>query len=404
LHIFFLSDKINLLSKTKRKKEMVIKLPENVEKLILLAEQSGEKAVIVGGCVRDSLLGKEPTDWDIAISCLPLKTKEIYKDYKTVDTGIKYGTVSVLTDDGIYEITTFRSETEYGDLRHPKEVVFEKNINEDLKRRDFTVNALAYNPKEGMVDLFNGTEDLKNKTIRAVGNADERFKEDALRILRAIRFESTLGFSCDEETKRGIFENATLLEGISKERIKQEMDKMFSKGRNVEKTLLKYEEIFKTAIKSIKSLKEAKGIDNFEGEAKWAKLLLDEDIEEVAKELKFSNKLKAYCHLIQKNIKKGQCQSLVDARRFVKETGEENAKKIIAFKKQMGEKVEKDEAFLKEIKEKRLCCSIKELAINGNDLIEMGIKKEEIKKELERRLDLVIEEKCENIKEELKKW
>lgn len=205
---------------------MQIKLPENVKKIIEKLESAGFEAYAVGGCVRDSLLGRVPNDWDITTSAKPLETKALFK--RTFDTGIKHGTISVLLDKEIYEVTTYRIDGEYEDARHPKEVTFTANLSEDLLRRDFTINAMAYNPKKGLVDLYGGVEDLNNKIIRCVGNPYDRFSEDALRIMRAVRFASQLDYSIEENTKRAIKELAPTLEKISAERIQTELIKMMT--------------------------------------------------------------------------------------------------------------------------------------------------------------------------------
>ena len=175
---------------------MQIILPKNVNKIIHVLEEHGFQAYAVGGCIRDSLLGRTPHDWDITTSALPEQVKALFK--KTVDTGIQHGTVTILLDGEGYEVTTYRLDGEYEDSRHPKEVTFTSLLSEDLKRRDFTVNAMAYNEKDGLVDLFGGQKDMEEKVIRCVGDPLERFTEDALRILRAVRFAAQLGFSTGE--------------------------------------------------------------------------------------------------------------------------------------------------------------------------------------------------------------
>lgn len=203
---------------------MKIQLPEKVSEIIDTLHANGHEAYAVGGCVRDSILGRVPDDWDITTSATPLETKELFK--RTFDTGIEHGTITVLLDKDAFEVTTYRVDGKYEDNRHPKEVTFTRSLSEDLLRRDFTINAMAYNDAEGLVDIFGGMEDLKNKTIRCVGNAEARFGEDALRILRAVRFASQLGFEIEEETRQGIRKLAPTLANISAERIQVELIKM----------------------------------------------------------------------------------------------------------------------------------------------------------------------------------
>lgn len=203
---------------------MEITLPKQVKKIIETLEQAGYEAYAVGGCIRDSVLGRMPNDWDITTSARPLETKALFR--RTVDTGLKHGTVTVLMDGEGYEVTTYRIDGEYEDGRHPKEVLFTSDLVEDLRRRDFTINAMAYNEKDGMVDAFDGMGDMERRIIRCVGDAGERFTEDALRILRAVRFSAQLGFSIEEKTREAVMHLAGNLAKISAERIQTEMIKL----------------------------------------------------------------------------------------------------------------------------------------------------------------------------------
>ena len=203
---------------------MKLTIPVNAEKILRVLENQGFEAFIVGGCVRDSILGRRPDDWDITTSARPEQVKALFR--RTVDTGLKHGTVTVLMDKESYEVTTYRIDGEYEDGRHPKEVAFTASLEEDLKRRDFTINAMAYHPDRGLVDLFRGMDDIRAEIIRCVGNPLERFGEDALRILRAVRFSAQLGFSIEEETKKGIEELVPNLKLVSAERIQTELVKL----------------------------------------------------------------------------------------------------------------------------------------------------------------------------------
>lgn len=202
---------------------MIIDLPKNVKNIIESLKEHGFEGFAVGGCVRDSLLKKTPTDWDITTDARPEDMKKIFK--KTFDTGIAHGTVTVLMDGVGYELTTYRIDGNYSDGRHPDSVSFSKNLSEDLCRRDFTINAMAYSHNKGIVDLFDGRKDLQNGIIRAVGDAKKRFDEDALRMLRAVRFAAQLGFKIDDDTFEAIKEKAKLLSKVSKERIFVELNK-----------------------------------------------------------------------------------------------------------------------------------------------------------------------------------
>lgn len=203
---------------------MKIILPERVNFIINRLKENGYEAYAVGGCVRDSVLGRIPDDWDITTSATPNETKALFP--RTFDTGIEHGTITVLVEKESFEVTTYRVDGEYEDSRHPKEVVFTRSLREDLLRRDFTINAMAYNEEEGLVDIFGGMKDLEQKMIRCVGNAQERFGEDALRILRAVRFAAQLGFEIEPDTMEGIRKLAPTLANISAERIQVELIKM----------------------------------------------------------------------------------------------------------------------------------------------------------------------------------
>ena len=205
-----------------------IELPASAAKVIAEIEKAGFEAYVVGGCVRDSILGKKPDDWDITTSAKPQDIKKIFRS--TVDTGIKHGTVTVLMRENGklngYEVTTYRIDGDYADGRHPKEVMFTPELSEDLKRRDFTINAMAYHPERGLVDLFSGREDLEKKIIRCVGDPNERFSEDALRMMRAIRFAAVLGGTVEEKTFEAVRAHAADLSKISAERIRTEAEKL----------------------------------------------------------------------------------------------------------------------------------------------------------------------------------
>lgn len=205
---------------------MTMDMPKNVDTAINLLQSAGFEAYAVGGCVRDSLLGKIPNDWDITTSAKPEDMKSVFVNFRCIDTGIKHGTVTVVIDGEPLEITTFRLDGEYEDNRHPKSVTFTSDLGADLGRRDFTVNAMAYSKMTGTVDLFGGQNDLKNKIIRCVGDPDRRFNEDALRILRALRFASALDFEIEEKTAQSLLKNRALLGNISEERIAKELLKL----------------------------------------------------------------------------------------------------------------------------------------------------------------------------------
>ena len=217
---------------------MIINLPEDVRHIINKLADEGYEAYAVGGCVRDSVIGRVPDDWDITTSARPEDVKRIFR--RTVDTGIEHGTVTVMIGREGYEVTTFRIDGEYKDSRHPENVEFTASLKEDLKRRDFTINAMAYNEQEGIVDLFGGMDDIQSGIIRCVGNPADRFAEDALRMLRAVRFSAQLGYDIDKDTAAAIEELAGTIAAVSKERIHTEIGKtiMSSHPEYIEKACL----------------------------------------------------------------------------------------------------------------------------------------------------------------------
>lgn len=203
-----------------------LELPEDVKTIIETLAADGFEAYAVGGCVRDALLHREPNDWDITTSAMPTDVKRLFR--RTVDTGIEHGTVTVMIGSVGYEVTTYRIDGEYEDCRHPNGVTFTKSLSEDLLRRDFTINAMAYNDKNGLVDLYHGTDDLQNRIIRCVGDPTERFTEDALRVFRAVRFAAQLGFTIEPATKDAMQALAPNLNKVSAERIREELSKLLA--------------------------------------------------------------------------------------------------------------------------------------------------------------------------------
>ena len=202
-----------------------IELPKNVSRLLATLHNAGFLAYVVGGCVRDSLLGRPVSDWDVTTDATPEQVKSVFAGYKTIDTGLKHGTVTVLFEGGIFEITVFRIDGTYTDGRHPDQVAFSSSLAEDLARRDFTINAMAYNETEGIIDLYGGRDDISNRRICAVGEAAKRFTEDALRILRGVRFSATLGFELESKTYEAMLALASRLSLVSSERVQAELSR-----------------------------------------------------------------------------------------------------------------------------------------------------------------------------------
>ena len=225
---------------------MEIYLPQKVKFIIDKMYERGYEAFIVGGCVRDSILGITPNDYDITTNAKPEEIIDIFKDFKIIDNGIKHGTVGIIIEKEVYEITTYRIEGEYENNRRPKNVEFALDIEDDLKRRDFTINAIAYNDKLGIIDKFDGIKDIKNKIVKTVGNPDERFNEDGLRLVRAIRFSSKLNFKIEDKTLKSIYKNVDIIKNISKERITDEFTKMILSDKPQDIILLYKTGIFKS--------------------------------------------------------------------------------------------------------------------------------------------------------------
>ena len=220
-----------------------MELPFQIAEILERFERFDYDAFVVGGCVRDALMGNQPHDYDITTSALPNETERVFSDCRVIETGIKHGTVTVLYKGQSIEITTFRVDGEYADGRHPNSVTFSRSIEDDLSRRDFTMNGIAYNPKVGLVDPFGGENDIKSRTIRCIGNPELRFSEDALRILRALRFSSVLGFSIEKRTAETITSHRSDLHKVSAERIFSELKRLLC-GKDIKRVMLEYPKVF----------------------------------------------------------------------------------------------------------------------------------------------------------------
>lgn len=434
---------------------MHIELPEKVRWIIQELENAGYEAYAVGGCVRDSLLGRIPDDWDITTSATPYQVKHIF--HRTIDTGIQHGTVTVMIDKDGFEVTTYRIDGEYEDSRHPKEVIFTQNLVEDLKRRDFTINAMAYNDRSGIVDVFGGMNDLESKIIRCVGEAKERFTEDALRIMRAVRFSAQLGYEIESQTKQAIIELSPNLTNISAERIQTELVKLvlsphpdylkIAYDLGITRVILpELDAAFETMqnnphhiynvgehqlccmlnVRSDKALRLAallhdigkpvtkvtdeNGTDHFRGH----QLVGEEMASTILKRLKFDNdtitKVKKYVRYHDYPIE----MTPQAVRRAINEIGEEYFSQILEIKyadmmaqsmyqrEQKEQNLEKIEKIYKEILDRNECVSLKTLAITGKELMALGVPQgKEIGIILKKLLDEVMEYPNNNTKEYL---
>lgn len=434
---------------------MFIQMPQQVEKILNVLEANGFEAYIVGGCVRDSVLGKVPDDWDITTNALPFQTIKCFKTYKIVETGLKHGTVTIIIDHKPFEVTTFRIDGKYSDNRRPDDVAFTRNLKEDLSRRDFTINAMAYNPKKGLIDFFGGKNDIQNKIINCVGNPDLRFGEDALRIMRAIRFASVLDFQIENNTSISIHNNKFLLKNIAYERISTELNKLLL-GDGVKRILINYVDVISEFIPEIKPVigfeqnnphhyldvwqhsvesivqckkelicrltmlfhdigkplcysEDSQGIGHFYGHPKYSARIAETTL----KKLRYDNftiqRVKDLILYHDCDIKPKRKQ----LKRLLNKLGKETVKQLfevkIADTKAHAstcfsriEDVENSKLVLEQILEQNQCFSLKDLAVKGNDLIAIGVPKgKQIGIILNKLVDMVIDEKVPNDKNKL---
>ena len=390
---------------------MKINLPPKVRYIINKIYENNYEAYIVGGCVRDAILGFEPNDYDITTSASPNTIQEIFKDFKCIETGIEHGTVSVLMEDEIFEITTYRIEGEYKDHRRPDKVDFTDRLEEDLKRRDFTINAMAYNEKKGLIDLFGGKEDLNNKIIKTVGNPYDRFNEDGLRMIRAIRFSSKLNFTIEKETLKAIYDKSFIINNISLERITDEFTKIIlsDKPENIkylfETKLLKYLNIsneddigkLKQFYNEIVILKKI----NKNLEKRLA--LLDYIVEKnnincksFCNELIYSKKIIKNHNIILTLLKNIEIDHLnkVEIKKILSGVDRNLLEEYLDISRIIYDKEKKvDEIIdiLSEIEENNECYIIKNLKVNGRDIMSLGYKNKEVGEVLNYLLEIVIE-------------
>lgn len=424
--------------------------------IIKTLEQNGFEAYVVGGCVRDSLIGLNPNDWDICTSAKPEQTKECFQEYHIIETGMQHGTITIMIDHEPYEVTTYRIDGEYLDNRHPNEVQFVNSLKEDLARRDFTINAMAYNPKDELIDYFGGQLDLQNKVIQCVGNSDARFNEDALRIMRALRFASTYDFKIDDATKLSVHQFKSLLTNIAVERINSELCKLLC-GSGVKYILTHYHDVIGVFIPEILAMagfeqnnphhmynvwehtvnaiyhassdmivrltvlfhdigkphcytQDEQGIGHFYGHGQ-----ISSDMSyDIMKRLKFDNDtVNQVKELVLYHDADIQPRNK-HIKRWLNKIGEERLRQLIEVKIadiSAQSRLEREERLLTlskmkmcidEVISQQQCFCLKDLAINGRDLIEIGIHQgTQIGVILYKLMDLVIEEQINNEKDEL---
>ncbi len=374
---------------------------------------NGYQVYLVGGSVRDILLNQDPHDYDIATSAKPKEVFNLFKDYKIKTEGINEGSLTLIINDNEYEITTFRLEDEYKDHRHPSKVEYTTNLSDDLKRRDFTINALAYNPSTGLIDLYNGLTDIKNRLIRTMGKADKRFNEDALRILRALRFGAQLDFTIEENTSKSIFKNKELLNYLSAERIAEEFIKIIL-SVNCDKILIEYKEIFYQIYPQLRDIPISKYKDTCK---KVAQCKVDtisrlaiffSNVYDYKSILSHFNLGKKFENDIEQLIKQQYIivpLERIELKRFIHDNSLTFTYQLIRFQYLLkyidALEYSTYRELLRNIEEQKQCYQLKDLAINGNDLLALGLSNKEIGILLQQLLDLVIEEQLDNNKETL---
>lgn len=429
-------------------------LPNQIKTVLDRLYRNGFSAYIVGGCVRDMIMGKEPNDYDVTTSALPDEILEIFKDYKTYEIGKKFGTITVVSGQYHVEITTMRKERGYKDGRRPSDVVFTDSIMEDVARRDFTVNAMAYSMEKGFFDAFRGEKDIENKLIKAVGTAEERFKEDGLRILRALRFAACLEFDIEEKTEKAIFDCAYMIDSIAKERIREELDKLLM-GKNAIRILDRYFEIFCRIIPELRPMRgflqhskyhfldvwqhtlavvgetqsdrilkiaallhdvgkpqayymDNKGVGHFKGHEPIGA----EKAKDILKKLKYScDDIDKVYNLILYHRDEATKDAVWIRQTLNKMKGEQGAYRLIELMRadamakvpdyQNIDEFIKAKQLLREISDKKSPYLISHLAVNGNDLQEIGITGEKIGKTLTGLLGDVIKNPEINSREKL---
>lgn len=374
---------------------MKLNIPDYVKKVVHTLNENGFEAFVVGGAVRDALLGQNPDDWDVTTNSMAEQVKGCFDRH--FDTGIRHGTITVLMDKKPVEVTTYRIDGEYKDNRRPETVDFTRDIKEDLKRRDFTINAMAYNNRVGLVDLYGGEEDLENKIIRCVGQADTRFNEDALRILRAIRFAARLGFTIEEETFKSIKRNRYLLKNISAERIQAEVVKMLETSDDLHL-------LFESGVAEV-ILPEV-NFNNInlnvpcDRELKLAALLYNvDDAKEFFSRLKFDNNTRHNVLKILECSREGTGNTDYEVKKMLNRYGENLFEKTLALLKCYGKDVSYSEEIFNRVKTEPYL--LKHLAVTGNDIMQIGTNGKEIGRVMNGLLDAVMQNPELNSREKL---
>ena len=392
-------------------KAIDIFIPSYIQCALERLEEAGFEAYLVGGCVRDALLGETPEDYDITTSALPAQMKALFEaDYEIIENGIKHGTVTPIIDHKPVEITTFRIDGSYSDNRHPDSVAFSTRLSDDLSRRDFTVNAMAYSRERGLVDCFGGVEDLHNGIIRCVGDADKRFEEDSLRILRALRFAAVLGFSIEEATARSINSRIETVKNVSVERIYAELKKLLD-GDYSDKVLAAFPCLTETLFEISLSEKKLQALQKNNGYAyKLAVIFAGEDTQKLLylkpdnKTLRYLNTLlDLYALPLTEDLKDSRNMAAFAAKRQIDDSMLTDLLLLHADLEEGFSFSEYYESFLA-AEAAELPLRVSELAVDGEDLLGLGLRGKAIKESLNALLFAVIEGKVPNEKEALLAW
>lgn len=390
---------------------MNITIPDNVATALDILGRNGYSAYAVGGCVRDSLLGNTPDDWDICTSALPEQTAECYTDYRVIPTGVKHGTITVIVEKPL-EITTFRIDGDYLDNRRPNEVLFTRKLEDDLCRRDFTVNAMALSADGKITDLYGGEDDLKAKLIRCVGCAETRFEEDALRIMRALRFASVLGFEIESETAKAIHSKKHLLRNIAAERIVKEFTKLLC--GNCTDILREYAEVIKIFLPIGDFSEGTLGFIKSSPADPLLRLSVllaessPEEAEEMLRKLKYDNRTLKHVTLMLSSAEITLSDSKPQVKRLINRFGEE-AVSVADFHLYTGKITPELHASITETVDGIIangeCCTLSKLAVKGSDIAALGIfPQNKIGKVLYSLLEKVMDGECENDKNSLIKF
>ena len=364
---------------------MNLNIPKKIERILQKINSAGYEAYIVGGCVRDCFLQRQPQDWDITTSAEPVQIKKIFN--MTYDTGLQHGTVTVLWEGEHYEITTYRIEGKYDDCRHPNNVTFTKSLKEDLQRRDFTINAIAYHPQQGIKDYFLGQKHIEQKIIKGVGNATERFQEDALRMLRALRFSAQIGFDIEQSTYEALQQQKELIKKISVERIHDELEKMLL-SKYLEKINLLWQSKLLNEISPILSQKmEQYGEEvikqmkksPFDRMIRWTIFLQYMEAkqgEAFLKYLKFDNDTIKTVVPLLKHLKDDIVLGEYELRKKANEITVEQLKRLLLIQQiQQKQNIKQLQQCFDKILQRGDCITLKELAVTGEDLIKLGMAK-----------------------------